>query len=337
MVKPMESTPELRRALQGDRAWLTGVCRRLSADLHEAEDLEQELWLALLRRPPRPGSSLRAWMAGVLRRLAALGRRRRQREADRLQMLEGERGGEVASTLEELERAELGGRVSGALSALREPYASVLALRYLEGLTPQAIARREGTNASTVRAQLTRGRELLRQRLADEAPSAIGQRRWLVLGWGPRLAAALCVAPLVGIGLSTLGDGPVGSEPGEGTAQAPAQTVREESVSIHTKLGGALARHIVVDRRSIGPIDGDLTVELDGILGESLGEGGTWSFSAITTDDENATWVTQAEEGEGHAFLVRIDAVVEEDHLEHVASGLEATGIGDSTGGTPIP
>ena len=77
----MPVTPE---TLLAEREWLRGLARALAASGAEAEDLEQETWLAALRAPPARPGPVRGWLATVLRRRAADARRadarRRTRE-----------------------------------------------------------------------------------------------------------------------------------------------------------------------------------------------------------------------------------------------------------------
>ncbi|HVS19194.1 MAG TPA: sigma factor, partial [Planctomycetota bacterium] len=51
-----------------EREAVSGLARRLArGDVHAAEDLEQEVWAALLARPPREASSARGWLRAVTR------------------------------------------------------------------------------------------------------------------------------------------------------------------------------------------------------------------------------------------------------------------------------
>src|SRR6185295_3219777 len=66
------------------------------------------------------------------------------------------------------ERVALQHKVVEAVLGLKEPYRAVVLLHYYEGLSPTAIAARRGAPAGTVRAQLSRAHEILRERLDHE-------------------------------------------------------------------------------------------------------------------------------------------------------------------------
>ena len=53
--------------LLGHRAWVRALARSLVADQATADDIEQQTWLAALRRPPRERATVRAWFATVVR------------------------------------------------------------------------------------------------------------------------------------------------------------------------------------------------------------------------------------------------------------------------------
>src|SRR5437762_1726924 len=57
-------------ALLRHRAWVRRLARRLVSDASAADDVEQETWLAALRRPPPEDRSTRGWLAAVARNAA---------------------------------------------------------------------------------------------------------------------------------------------------------------------------------------------------------------------------------------------------------------------------
>lgn len=160
------------------RAWVRALARRLVREPSEAEDLEQEAWLAALKRPPGPGNP-RAWLGAVLRRAAAGLRRREGRLARRAAA--APRGRPPAPADEVLAQAEEHRHLVEALVGLTEPYRTTLLLRYFEGLAPREVARRMEAPVETVRARTRRGLVHLRAALAARPGAGRGWRRGLVL------------------------------------------------------------------------------------------------------------------------------------------------------------
>ena len=67
--------------------------------------------------------------------------------------------------MEQTERQEL---VRRALASLAQPYRTVLVLREMGGFSYEEIAQVLGVSEGTVKSRLTRGRELLKRKLAGE-------------------------------------------------------------------------------------------------------------------------------------------------------------------------
>jgi RNA polymerase sigma-70 factor (ECF subfamily) len=184
------------------REFVRRLARSLVHDEHAAADLVQDTWVEALRRPPTSTSGMRAWLASVVRTRARNKARGEERRTSR----------ELAAAREETDRTEeilrerfaLQHKVVEAVLALKEPYKTVVLLHYYEGLTPSAIAARRGAPSGTVRAQLARAHELLRERLDAEFGGARAAWSTGLLGLtragGAVLAAklallgALCVA-----------------------------------------------------------------------------------------------------------------------------------------------
>jgi len=172
-----ESTPGADpAALLAQRSWVRRVARALVRDGARSDDLEQAVWLRALERP-REVRSPRAWLGTALRNAASdlfrgEGRRRRREEA-------AARPEAAPAADEAVARAEALRRAVDAALALREPYRTVVVLRYFEDLPPPAIARRLGVPLETVRTRLRRALEMLRERL-DDAHGG-DRRAWLAL------------------------------------------------------------------------------------------------------------------------------------------------------------
>ena len=141
-----------------------GVCRRLLASPHDADDAFQATFLVLVRKAGRlrDADRLGPWLHGVALRVATKARmleaRRRRRQGtggDEPPAREGPDADliDVRPILD----AELG-RLPGRLR-------DVLVLCLLEGATADEASRRLGCPVGTVKSRLARGREALRSRL----------------------------------------------------------------------------------------------------------------------------------------------------------------------------
>lgn len=168
--------------LLAHREWVHRVARALVRDENLADDLEQDVWLAALRRPPSSVRSLRAWFAAALRHDVVDRRRsetaRAVREASRA-------ASESTPSAEELvAKADADKRVVIAVLDLAEPYRSTILFRFFEALPPSVIARRQGVPVSTVDTRLRRALAMLRERFDAESG-------------GDRSVWTLALAPLV--------------------------------------------------------------------------------------------------------------------------------------------
>ena len=157
-------------------AFLRKVLRRLLASEADVDDALQQTWTKLLERPAGVPAEPRGWLTRVARNVALGGmrarRRRSEHEAEALPRSGGDSPAESAARVEALQR------VGEAILALEEPYRSVVLLRHEQELDVAAIARRLGRSESTVRSQLSRAHELLRQKLDREFG---GRERWAAL------------------------------------------------------------------------------------------------------------------------------------------------------------
>src|SRR5262245_105361 len=173
-----------------------GVCRRLLGDAHAAEDAFQATFLVLVRRAvtlDRP-ELLGNWLHGVAARVAREARartvRRRTQERQAQTMARPE-----AEPLAEAAWADIRPILDEELGQLPEKYRLALVLCYLEGKTHEETAQSLGIPVGSVSWRLSRGRELLRQRLTRRGVALSGSVLAAVLSDG-RLWAAV-PAPLV--------------------------------------------------------------------------------------------------------------------------------------------
>jgi RNA polymerase sigma-70 factor (ECF subfamily) len=164
---------------------------RITGDRHVAEDVVQEVFLALWNRAnafdPKVGS-LRTWLTAIARnravdRLRAAGRRPRlvapnpmldEPEADALERLAREQGvaaGDLADPDSDpaaaLERSEARRAIDNVLGALPDDEREVILLAYRDQLSQSEIATRLGWPLGTVKTRTRRALGRLREALAD--------------------------------------------------------------------------------------------------------------------------------------------------------------------------
>ncbi len=139
------------------------LVRTLVRSESEADDVVQDTMVAALENRTEVRSGLRAWLSGVARNLV----RRKARSEGRRSLYEGQARtrGSAPSTADVVARAAEQRRILDVVLGMEEPYRSVLLLRFIEGLPPRKIARRQGMPVETVRTQVKRGLARLRERL----------------------------------------------------------------------------------------------------------------------------------------------------------------------------
>jgi RNA polymerase sigma factor (sigma-70 family) len=141
-----------------------GVCQRLLANAHIAEDVFQATFLVLVRQAAsiRKPDSLASFLHGIARRLAVKARLRSRR----IRTLE-RRSVAMRATepWDEMTWQELRSVLDEELEQLPGKYRQALVLCGLEGKTHEQAAREIGCPKSSLSSRLTRAREMLRQRL----------------------------------------------------------------------------------------------------------------------------------------------------------------------------
>ena len=197
--------PSLQR-LMDEAPFVRLLARTLLAE--DADEVVQQTWLRAIQHGGDDVKAPRAWLGQIVRNVAMNLRRGRSRQhrhesAARATDL-------VPSSAELMQWEEQRRMLIGAVDALSEHLRAIVLLRYFEGLLPHQIARKLGVPSTTVRNQLRRALQLLRERLDAEHG---GQRRaWLLplvpfaagtngMPWaGPAMPASAWSASTVGIG-----------------------------------------------------------------------------------------------------------------------------------------
>ncbi|MBL8793387.1 MAG: sigma-70 family RNA polymerase sigma factor, partial [Planctomycetia bacterium] len=141
-----------------------GVCRRVLADGHDADDAFQATFLVLARKAAsiRQGEALGGWLCRVACRIALAAKtasaRRRAGERQALDM-------KPTTTMNEPAWAELRPLLDEEVDRLPRKYRVPVVLCYFEGKTHEEAAQQLGWPKGTVAGRLARARDLLHQRL----------------------------------------------------------------------------------------------------------------------------------------------------------------------------
>ena len=156
---PTEDHPEPEDLLRY-RPLVRRVCRELTGNFHEAEEVEQLTWLRVICNPPRHGGSIPAWLIRIARNvmLSRIGAEQSRRERE-----SAPRADAYPKTPPQIVAEEQRNRaIERALSELDTKKREVLSLRYLEGRPPRQIAHMAGVPVGTVRSRIKRGLAALR-------------------------------------------------------------------------------------------------------------------------------------------------------------------------------
>lgn len=186
--------------------WVRTLAHRLVADPATADDVAQETLIAAATRAPAGLREPRGWLRTVAQNAARAFARSTQRRLRREQLAEPSAAaiGDATDPAVTLQRAAAHKRVVDALFALPEPYHTVLVLRFFDDLAMEAIAERLARPVATVRSQLQRGLQRLREVLDGECG---GDRAAWCSALAPLLvgrttsAAAVATATLGGLAM----------------------------------------------------------------------------------------------------------------------------------------
>ncbi len=144
-------------------AGLRRLAVRLVGDGADADDLVQQALVAGLEHPPTRTQPLAAWLARVMKNFATQ-RWRGESNRARREMLAARSEAEP-SEAEMIERLELHRVVVEEVLALPDPYRRAILSLYFDNVRPDEHAKSLGVAAGTVRSQVSRGIEMLRERL----------------------------------------------------------------------------------------------------------------------------------------------------------------------------
>jgi len=142
-----------------------GVALRVLQDAAAAEDVLQDIFLQLWRKPEAFDSSrgsLGAWLAVIARHRSIDRLRQRRPETDIEEVVIA--GG--TDLRDETERSLVIEKVRQALGEMNEDQRKALELAYFQGLTHTEIAERTGEPLGTIKTRIRSGLQLLRARFA---------------------------------------------------------------------------------------------------------------------------------------------------------------------------
>ena len=142
-----------------------GVALRVLQDAAAAEDVLQDIFLQLWRKPEAFDSSrgsLGAWLAVIARHRSIDRLRQRRPETDIEEVMIA--GG--TDLRDETERSLVIEKVRQALGEMNEDQRKALELAYFQGLTHTEIAERTGEPLGTIKTRIRSGLQLLRARFA---------------------------------------------------------------------------------------------------------------------------------------------------------------------------
>lgn len=179
-----EGTPDEVRLVEaargGDRGAFGRLYDRYAPMVHgillarvpvrEVDDLVQDTFLIVLPRlhSLRDATRFGAWLAAIARNRANDYHRRAGKHAEQTQELSGNEPEREASSSSKAEAAQL----LAVIRSLPDAYRETLLLRLVEGMTGPEIAARTGRSHGSVRVNLCRGMELLRDRLRSTPVSS---------------------------------------------------------------------------------------------------------------------------------------------------------------------
>jgi RNA polymerase sigma factor (sigma-70 family) len=188
VVQPADQ-PSWEAIVTDHSARVYRLAYRLTGNLHDAEDLTQEVFVRVFRslHTYTPGT-MEGWLHRITTNLFLDQARRKQRI--RFDALSDEAAGRLPSMLPTPDVAQMDrmfdADIEVALASLAPDFRAAVVLCDVEGLTYEEIADVLGLKLGTVRSRIHRGRAQLRAALAHRAPSP-GRTRFA----GPRLGQGL--------------------------------------------------------------------------------------------------------------------------------------------------
>jgi RNA polymerase sigma-70 factor (ECF subfamily) len=235
------------RAISEHAAFVRNLARSLVFDEQGAEDVAQETWLAALRHLPEPSAGIRAWLAKVASNFAYRKGRGETRRSAREQLVARPEASSQPAT--DPAQAVLLREITDFVLALSEPYRSTVFMRYYADLQPAEIAKRLRIPGGTVRTQLKRALDQLRERLDAEHGGDRG-------AWKTRLAP-------IAIGVFEQAAVPAAASSIAGSALTLGGVLMAKKIACIGGLAAVLLMSVVVMTRSGGDPEPPLMIPLE--------------------------------------------------------------------------
>lgn len=181
------------RLMRRHRPLVQGVGLRVLGNWHDSEDVTQAVFLVLARKAasPRWHDSVACWLYRVAYHLAlkakAASNRRQSKERQAV-------GRAAADAFDDIRLSEARTLLDEELATLPERYHAPILLCCLEAATQEEAARQLGCSLATLKRRLTKGRELLRVRLARRGLTLSAVLTPALLAPEPGAAAAMMLS-----------------------------------------------------------------------------------------------------------------------------------------------
>ncbi len=210
------------RIVRRYQGMVAGVIYSVCGDLHRSEDLAQDTFLSAWKSLSgiSDGEKLAPWLCQIARRKAVDFQRANHREKNRLNNLfPTSIASESASPPQEALQKEEREMLWRILSELPQRYRETMVLYYRQGQSTAAVAAATGMTEDAVRQRLARGRDLLRDQMAETLERNLARSAptsafaIAVLAALPALTPPAAKAATLGVaakGSSSLGAGAMG-------------------------------------------------------------------------------------------------------------------------------
>ncbi|MFN6208053.1 MAG: RNA polymerase sigma factor [Planctomycetota bacterium] len=160
------ATIDWTEELERTRTWMLKVLRSRVGDAHAADDLLQEVAVAVLRqssRPTNPGK-VAPWLYRLtVRQAINFHRRTKRRQWQPLLAEQEPTADRETSPLEWIVASEQKADVQRALAKLKPRDREILLLKYTENWTYEELARHTGAKVKTIEYRLLKARQRLRR------------------------------------------------------------------------------------------------------------------------------------------------------------------------------